>query len=244
MTLKEPANETTPDHISNRNKVVLALRREMMGPSCAGEPIDCSPEIVCKNTDEFYGPNVQSGSRNEIIKWESPRKHYGVGVLYPAGPTLEIDEDPDELGQYLWIGTENGLCKFNIKEETFISEYNNKHRILCDINHIIMTILRDHQGVIWIGTWGEGLIKFNPKTQEIKYYKSTNNSQKGLPNNIVMSIFEDSKNNLWIGTRGGGLCKGSSGDLPCRGRSGLRGGGEGGFTFPNSAVTLIDLSPF
>lgn len=87
-----------PNHISNRNRLILALRREMMGPSCAGKPIDCKSEIICEDKESFYGPHLQAGSLNEIIKGDSPHTRYGIGVLYPTVSVQEMDEDPEESG--------------------------------------------------------------------------------------------------------------------------------------------------
>ena len=74
------AQPDTPktDHIANRNRMVLALRREMMGPAPFGRPVDCSGDkIICENIENLYNPNVQAKPYNEILKGESPHRRYG-----------------------------------------------------------------------------------------------------------------------------------------------------------------------
>jgi ligand-binding sensor domain-containing protein/signal transduction histidine kinase len=67
----------------------------------------------------------------------------------------------------------------------------------------IETILSDHDGTLWIGTW-DGLIKYQDGKQT--FYSSA----QGLSDNDISSLTEDRDDNLWIGTRGGGVCKLSS----------------------------------
>jgi ligand-binding sensor domain-containing protein len=67
----------------------------------------------------------------------------------------------------------------------------------------IETILSDHNGTLWIGTW-DGLIKYQNGKQT--FYSSA----QGLSDNDISSLAEDRDDNLWIGTRGGGVCKLSS----------------------------------
>ena len=65
-----------------------------MGPSTLGRVLPADHSLLFETTDEFYGPHIQAGSLNEIIKNESPRRRYGVGVLFPAG-SIRVQEEAD-----------------------------------------------------------------------------------------------------------------------------------------------------
>jgi ligand-binding sensor domain-containing protein/signal transduction histidine kinase len=73
--------------------------------------------------------------------------------------------------------------------------------------HIWYTsILKDRNGIIWTGTYGNGVYYFNTKTGKggnLRYQKENKNS---LCNDRVNRIFEDSYHNLWFATEGG-LCR-------------------------------------
>jgi len=56
---------------------------------------------------------------------------------------------------------------------------------------------------IWLGTWGNGLIRFNFN----KKSKVLNSKNYGIPDNEIYMISEDSKSDLWIFTFGGGICR-------------------------------------
>ena len=65
----------------------------------------------------------------------------------------------------------------------------------------IRKIIQDHNGNIWIGTFGGGVSKFDGKTFV------TYSDKDGLANNVVRSILEDQQGNIWFATNGGGVSK-------------------------------------
>ena len=65
----------------------------------------------------------------------------------------------------------------------------------------IKSLLKDHKGNIWIGTWNEGLFRFSPENKKIVAYPKMNRQ------NSAHYIFEDSSHNIWIGTWGYGIQK-------------------------------------
>jgi ligand-binding sensor domain-containing protein/signal transduction histidine kinase len=58
-------------------------------------------------------------------------------------------------------------------------------------------ILEDHEGNLWIGTFGQGLLR--SRDGVVTAYRAP----ETLPNNAVLSIFEDRERNLWVGTQDG-----------------------------------------
>jgi ligand-binding sensor domain-containing protein len=58
-------------------------------------------------------------------------------------------------------------------------------------------LIEDQQGNLWIGTWENGVGKYDGKHLEV--YTTDN----GLPNNSVFSIYQDSSGNIWFGTADG-----------------------------------------
>ncbi|MCF7859780.1 MAG: response regulator [Candidatus Cloacimonetes bacterium] len=105
---------------------------------------------------------------------------------------------------FLWIGTNNGLNRFdgyNIKVYTHDPDDN---RSLCYIR--VTSMYEDRSGILWIGT-RKGLNKYNRETDDFSRYTNNPNNSSSLSNNKVTSIYEDSDSILWIGTSGGGLNK-------------------------------------
>lgn len=82
LSLEEGADVV--DHIRNRQKLLDALREELVGPAPAGEELDCSGEVSFENQKEAGYPWKQKAAGEEILVHGSPVQRYGVGVLYPA----------------------------------------------------------------------------------------------------------------------------------------------------------------
>jgi Helicase conserved C-terminal domain len=79
-------------HIENRDKIIQALREELVGPSPQGKPRNCSGEITFNSDKEgFYDPWRQDNGE-EILQRDPPRIRYGVGVLYPLNTKLENED--------------------------------------------------------------------------------------------------------------------------------------------------------
>src|SRR5574344_2332078 len=63
----------------------------------------------------------------------------------------------------LWVGTDGGLYKYNPKKDIFILYCDKKHN--SKVPHCsIKSIIEDHKGFIWVGTWDKGLFRYNPKS--------------------------------------------------------------------------------
>lgn len=99
----------------------------------------------------------------------------------------------------LWIGALSGLNIYNYQSNDF--------RRIDELNGIaIQDIFEDSDGDIWIGTFSDGLFKYEPDTSEWTIFINKPNDPNSLPYNRITSVFEDSKRRLWITTQGGGFC--------------------------------------
>jgi len=87
-------------------------RRELAGPSPAGQEIDCAQNITFDKNEEAYGPWVQMGTGEEILTRDPPGRRYGVGVLYPMGSPMPEGAEEGDVS-----GSENG------EGETAITEH-------------------------------------------------------------------------------------------------------------------------
>jgi len=93
-----------------------------------------------------------------------------------------------------WIGTDNGVCKFDGQNWTVYKVENGLAE-----NHVF-SIAIDKQGNKWFGTNG-GVSKFND-TSWVNYVYSKDNSN-GIVGNGVLGIAIDNQGNKWFATFGG-----------------------------------------
>lgn len=107
---------------------------------------------------------------------------------------------------YLWIGTNQGLFKFDRKnEKSTVFKYNSNNANSLS-NNKVNVIYEDNSGFLLIGT-DVGLNILNPKNEKFTQFFNNPNDSTSLSYNAILSIFEDKENQIWIGTAGGGLNK-------------------------------------
>jgi|GEM_PF-2341433 len=105
-------------------------------------------------------------------------------------------------GEY-WLGLwDEGLLIVSgpAKLDNFRSEIRDR---LTGFN--ISIFHRDEQGLIWVGTRGDGLVRIDMENQTFKHYLPS--AETGLSSKAIICIFEDSRQNIWLGTRSGGINK-------------------------------------
>jgi ligand-binding sensor domain-containing protein len=61
----------------------------------------------------------------------------------------------------------------------------------------------DREDIIWLGTFGSGLDRFDPSTGIVTHYPNDPSDASSLSNNFVTVVIEDAEGNLWVGTHGG-----------------------------------------
>lgn len=110
----------------------------------------------------------------------------------------------DNLGN-IWIGTFNGLNRYNKSNGLFQNHTANDVRADGLTHSSIWCIVKDQQGTLWLGTYFGGVNYFNPEYNIYTAYHYSSVEKKGLSNPVVGRIVEDKNGDLWIGTEGGGL---------------------------------------
>lgn len=95
---------------------------------------------------------------------------------------------------HLWIGTQDGLARFNGHRWQVIYLPNRQ------IANYVRTLAFDGSGALWVGTNGDGLFRYRDDRWE------RFGSENGLPVRRVNALLSDpSGRRLWIGTHGRGL---------------------------------------
>ena len=102
----------------------------------------------------------------------------------------------------LWIGTWSGGLNYLVFSDQQYTTYTNTRYLQNNNigytlnNNNIISLYKQNDSVLWIGTFGGGLNKLNTKTGKIKHFTTEN----GLPNNVIFGILPDKQGNLWLST--------------------------------------------
>ena len=96
---------------------------------------------------------------------------------------------------YLWVGTEEGLLRFDGVKFRLYDSSNTAQLV----RHNIVRLLAGRNGGLWIGTLGGGLLWTDGET--FRRYTT----KDGLAEDVVSALCEDRDGSLWVGTFKGGI---------------------------------------
>lgn len=92
-----------------------------------------------------------------------------------------------------FIGTQDGVYEYFIETDSCIRFKAG------ELAGSVKSMIEDSKGHIWIGTWSNGLYRYDPIEDQLYDYPQMN------PRNSAYTIFEDNKQRIWIGSWGYGL---------------------------------------
>lgn len=102
---------------------------------------------------------------------------------------------------FIWIGTKNGLNKYDGYK---VTEYNHSLNVINSLcSNYIEVIYRDSQGRLWVGT-DNGLCVYRQGSDDFESVDFSSSPNNSAENRHVLSLYED-QGKLWIGTAGGML---------------------------------------
>lgn len=122
------------------------------------------------------------------------RQTWQSGSGLPHNTVMAMGQTPDG---YVWLGTEEGLARFDGDRFTVFDKRNTVELR----NDCVLSLLVDHKGELWIGTRGSGLTRY------AHGHFQALNSGHGLPSESILALYEDARGVIWIGTAGGGLAQ-------------------------------------
>ena len=94
---------------------------------------------------------------------------------------------------YLWIGQENLICQYQNGQIVHSWDFG---KYLFNTSAIIYSFMEDHLGNIWFGTNDNGVLVFNPHTQQFTHHLHI----QGVD---VHALYEDKSGTIWIGSEYG-----------------------------------------
>jgi len=112
-------------------------------------------------------------------------------------PQNSIAAIAQTLNGYLWVGTEEGLARY---DGVRFAIFDKRTAGLQD--DLLQTLFVDHQGTLWLGTRSHGLCYLRDGRFLAAFSK-----KNGHLNDSISALYEDHAGALWIGTDGGGLIR-------------------------------------
>ena len=142
----------------------------------------CVTSVYGSKSGNHWVGTDKDGLYSENDKYQ-PLKHFKEN--FPA-TILTICEDNR---QRIWVGSyKEGMGWIDQKSLSY-----HPYRLPLGANVSVFSMLCDPQGFLWLATMGQGLLRFNPETNEFKRYEQaekavTDRKVNGLINNYLSKI--------------------------------------------------------
>ena len=135
----------------------------------------------------YSGLNVLDKQTGQIRKIDDPEIN-GIGISQ-----ILVTSDNRIL-----FATEGGLLEY-LEDGNRFSVFNQDNTGGVFPKTAVKSLFEDDRGDIWIGTWSQGLFRYEKRTGEYWKYPQMNSG------NSAHVVFQDSHKNIWVGTWGAGL---------------------------------------
>jgi signal transduction histidine kinase/ligand-binding sensor domain-containing protein len=148
-------------------------------------PLDTSWNVLSKGPDGSIWVVTADG----LFRWRNGTVGHLLTNQSAAGQILSVYADRSGC---IRIGSERGLFVLELSSGTA--------RLVREpgVNAPVVSILKDHDGTVWAGTWGKGLWRVYDHRAEMW------SAQNGF-DDFIRSLYEDHEGDLWIGARSSGL---------------------------------------
>lgn len=168
--------------------------------------------------------SLPAGKINAMTRDPAGRLWVGLytgGVAFYEGPETgwrQYRPDPDDPGSVaheivrvlytdrsgrLWVGSHGGLQVYNEADDRFLTFGIDIYPGVDLGGMLVYDVLEDSRGRFWIGTYVNGVLRFDPASGELVRYRHDPADRGFLSNNLVYDIYEDRDGRIWIGTNGG-----------------------------------------
>jgi len=97
---------------------------------------------------------------------------------------------------YMWIGTHDGLNRFDGYE--FLIYKNDPENPISLSDNAIRGICEDEAGFLWVATMGGGLNRLDPLKQTFTRFQHGSNQPEGIRHNEIFDLFQDRHGRIWL----------------------------------------------
>lgn len=162
-------------------------------------PDDCIIISLASSENELW--IATRGARHSLFKYDYVSKSldfYDIeSELDSSLNSLRVWKLLIDSSQKLWACTDEGLYYKEKNDTAFHKCFKNDTVYALD-RTMIYTVFEDKNELLWVGTKGKGIFKYNPT---LNLLHAINYNE--VSNSDVLGIVEDEQNNIWFSTNNG-----------------------------------------
>ncbi len=176
-----------------------------------GDSTSLSNNYVSSLVEDDYG-NIWIGTYFGLNKFNPENEKAGFKRFFRYA--LDKKRVSDDIywsltkskfdNNYIWIGTANGLLKYNIKTNQY-DEYffpNPENLQFGTSAGTVIEEMIDDEIIVWTNSYA-GLVRFNTADKQVKRFVADKNNLNSLQSNEIHNIIKDKSGVFWLVTNNG-----------------------------------------
>ncbi len=128
----------------------------------------------------------------------------GIYRFHPPSGHIEHYPEPQAIRSFyedqngiLWVGSLTGLYTWDRDRKGF-TRYHFQNPVWNETR--ISLIDQAGEGQIWLGTYGNGLLNFDPRSGQVQQFKHQPGDSSSLSDNSILSVLTMPDGQVWVGT--------------------------------------------
>jgi signal transduction histidine kinase/ligand-binding sensor domain-containing protein/CheY-like chemotaxis protein len=113
---------------------------------------------------------------------------------------VDFDVAEDKYG-FVWITTRNGISRFDGSE--FVTYRPVPPGVSGQLAQFYQTVYAARDGTLWFCSWGNGLLRLDPDTEEFEFFRHDPRDPHSIAGNEVWFTFQDRDGLMWVSSLGG-----------------------------------------
>ncbi len=167
-------------------------------PTTLKDALDGAPIMKVLQEDHIFWIGTSRG----LLKYDHQQDQVQQ-IDTPLSDIRAICRGPQGL---LWLAGFQGLASMNTENWSAIkyeADEDNPQKLS---NNRVSNLLLDHQGLLWVGTWGKDLNRIDFQPSFFNYWgQQASDTHEALSSKNIKSIHQTKDSILWIGTEAHGL---------------------------------------
>ncbi len=144
------------------------------------------------------------GTSNDGLYQLDPATHQFRRYTNDASDPQSLIDDrinaiAEDAAGTLWIGTETGLCRLDADRQRFERPALGTDAGVKLPADSASAVIVDHEGMIWIGSNGAGLSRYDPVSRQSTRSRHSIYARHTLASDTVPTLFEDRSGDIWVG---------------------------------------------
>lgn len=156
--------------------------------------------IYCMTEDKRH--RIWIGTNRGITRYD-PINGLFEQIELPGKAVIGINSILQDSSGAIWAASDGGLYILYANSEIFSLVKSDAARPYSLNSDFLSSLFQSTDGTIWIGSFNQGINKYNPHRNKFIHYAHDSQNANSLSNNDVWAFCEDHNGNIWVATDAG-----------------------------------------